>query len=274
MPKHEHWQLAGSAPELYERYLVPTITSKWAADLIERTSPTAGEAVLDAACGTGIVARLAAERMTRGRIVGLDLNPGMLAVARSTPRMGPSIEWIEGSVLDLPFDDSSFDLVLCQLGLQFFPDRPKAVREMRRVLNPRGRLALSVFSAIEQTPAAHAFVQALDQVLGPGASATKRAEHIFQSSNDVEAALAHEGLADVVVAHVIQSIVFPSVLDYVRFQLLATPMAGLLSGRGEREELIETIASRTASLLAPEMLKDGRLSFPQAAYVATARRSD
>jgi ubiquinone/menaquinone biosynthesis C-methylase UbiE len=270
---HEHWQMAGSAPELYERYLVPAITSKWAADLIERARPMAGEAVLDVACGTGIVARLAAERMTRGRIVGLDLNSGMLAVARSTPRVGPPIEWIEGSVLDLPFDNDSFDVVLCQLGLQFFPDRPRAIREMRRVLNPKGRLALSVFSAIEQTPAAYAFVQALDQVLGAGASETKRAEHIFQSANEVETAMTQEGFADVDVAHVTQRITFPSVLDYVRFQLTATPMAGLLSGRGEnqRDEVIETISSRAALLLTPEMLWDGRLTFPQAAYVATAR---
>ena len=276
MSEHENWQLVGSAPELYERYLVPTITSKWAEDLIKRTSPKAGEAVLDVACGTGIVARLAAERMTRGRIVGLDLNSGMLAIARSIPRVGAPIEWIEGSVLDLPFDDGSFDLVLCQLGLQFFPDRPKAVREMRRVLNPRGRLAVSVFSAIEQTPAAHAFVQALDQVLGPGASATKRAEHIFQRANDVETVLGQEGFVDVVVVPVTQRILFPSVLDYVRFQLSATPMAGLLSNRGEyqREEVIKTIASRAALLLAPELLEDGRLTFPQAAYVATARRGD
>ena len=92
--------------------------------------------------------------MTTGRVVGLDFNPGMLAVARSVANSGTSIEWVEGSALSLPFDDGSFDLVLCQLGLQFFPDRPLALREMRRVLAPSGRVALSVYSAIEHTPAA------------------------------------------------------------------------------------------------------------------------
>jgi ubiquinone/menaquinone biosynthesis C-methylase UbiE len=81
----------------------------------------------------------------------------MLAVARSIPTTGASIEWIAGSALSLPFPDSSFDLVLCQLGLQFFPDRPLALRQMRRVLGPSGRVALSVYSAIERTPAAYAF---------------------------------------------------------------------------------------------------------------------
>jgi len=273
MPEQEHWQLAGSAPELFERYLVPAITSKWAADLIERTSPQRGESVLDVACGTGIVARLAAERMAAGRVAGLDLNSGMLAVARSAPHAGPPIEWIEGSALDLPFNDGSFDLVLCQLGLQFFPDKPLAVHEMRRVLRAPGRMALSVFSAIEQTPAAHAFVQALDRCLGPSASATKRAEHMFRAPDEVGTLLAKEGFQQVVVKTVTQHIDFPSVLDYVRIQLIATPMAGLFGDQSdlEREAHIEDIASLTASLLDPKMRRDGRLRFPQVAHVAMAR---
>jgi ubiquinone/menaquinone biosynthesis C-methylase UbiE len=274
MPEYEHWQLDGSAPELYERYLVPAITSVWAADLIDRAGLRPGEAVLDVACGTGVVARLAAERMARGRIVGLDLNPGMLAVARSAPTSGAPTEWIEGSALSLPFGDGSFDLVLCQLGLQFFPDRPLALREMKRVLAPSGRIALSVYSALEQTPAAHAFVQALDRHLGPDASTIKRAEHIFPVPDEVGALMGREGFEQVIVETVTKRITFPSVLDYVRFQLIATPMAGLLGDRNDtaRETVIKDIAADTASLLDPEMLRDGRLSFPQVAHVATARR--
>ena len=134
MSDHEHWQLDGSAPELYERYLVPAITRIWASDLIDRAGPKPGKSLLDVACGTGVVARLAAERMRTGRVVGLDLNEGMLAVARSVPITGAPIEWREGSALSLPFENRSFDLVLCQLGVQFFPDRSLALREMKRVL--------------------------------------------------------------------------------------------------------------------------------------------
>jgi ubiquinone/menaquinone biosynthesis C-methylase UbiE len=130
---HEHWQLDGSASELYERYLVPAITRIWASDLIDRVGPKPGQSLLDVACGTGVVARLAAERMRTGRVVGLDLNEGMLAVARSVPVTGVPIEWREGSALSLPFEDRSFDLVLCRLGVQFFPDRSLALREMKRV---------------------------------------------------------------------------------------------------------------------------------------------
>src|SRR3954470_23523743 len=94
------WQLDGSSPELYQRYLVPAITTKWAEDLVDRAQPRAGEAVLDVACGTGVVARMTAKRVAHGQVTGLDLNAGMLAVARGVPADGASIRWIEGSALD------------------------------------------------------------------------------------------------------------------------------------------------------------------------------
>jgi ubiquinone/menaquinone biosynthesis C-methylase UbiE len=214
--------------------------------------------------------------MTTGRVVGLDFNPGMLAVARSVANSGTSIEWVEGSALSLPFDDGSFDLVLCQLGLQFFSDRPLALREMRRVLAPSGRVALSVYSAIEHTPAAYAFVQALDQLLGPDSSTIKRAEHLFPEAHEVGDLMINQGFEQVDVKTITKHITFPSILDYVRFQLIATPMASLLGKRGdlEREIMIGIIASTTQTLLDPEMLRDGRLSFPQEAHVATALRAD
>ena len=276
MSDHEHWQLDGSAPELYERYLVPAITSIWAADLIERSAPKSTDRVLDIACGTGAVTRLAAQYVTAGRVVGLDLNAGMLEVARAlnTPEVA-RIEWHEGSALDLPFPDESFDLVLCQLGLQFFPDRPVALREMRRVLAPNGRVTLSIYSAIERTPAAHAFVKALDQRFGPHASSIKRAEHIFPDAGEVKALIEEHGFGDVNVATVTKTIRFPSVLDYVRFQLIATPMASLLANidPSQREAAIASVAAQTAALLEPVFTQEGRLSFPQEAHVVVARRS-
>jgi ubiquinone/menaquinone biosynthesis C-methylase UbiE len=271
-----HWQLDGSAPELYERYLVPAITSKWADDLVGRAQPDAGENVLDIACGTGIVARLASRRMRQGHVTGLDLNKGMLAVARTTVSSeGAPINWIEGSALDLPFEAATFDVVLCQLGLQFFPDQQRAVREMSRVLLPTGRLALSVYSPLERTPGANAFVSALDRVLGPDASQIKRGEHSFKTPEELRDLLIGAGFAKVKVHTVVQQIAFPSVLDYVSFQLLATPMAALLSDRieSDRQAAIKTIASETATLSDPAMLEGGWFSFQQEAYVGTASAS-
>src|SRR5262245_60003743 len=116
--------LEGSAAEIYQRYLVPGMTTKWADNLVHRAQLRAGEDVLDVACGTGVVARLAARKVTPGHVTGLDLNSGMLAVARNVSNGGEPISWKEGSALDLPFSSGHFDAVLCQLGLQFFPDQP------------------------------------------------------------------------------------------------------------------------------------------------------
>ena len=271
MVDHHHWQLDGSAPELYEKYLVPAITTKWADDLVDRAQPSAGEEVLDVACGTGVVARSASRCMLHGHVTGLDLNKGMLAVARTLVSEGAPIDWIEGSALDLPFPAGKFDLVLCQLGLQFFPDQGRALREMRRVLSPSGRVALSVYSPIERTPGANAFVLALDRVLGPNASKIKRGEHSFNAPEELRELLIEAGFAKVEVQTVVQQIAFPSVLDYVRFQLLATPMAALLSNRDEadRQAAIKTIALETASFSDPAMLEGGGFSFRQEAYVGT-----
>src|SRR6476620_912529 len=99
MVDHHHWQLDGSAAELYEKYLVPAITRKWADDLVSRAQPSAGEEVLDVACGTGVVARSASRCVLHGHVTGLDLNKGMLAVAQTLENEGAAIHWIEGSAL-------------------------------------------------------------------------------------------------------------------------------------------------------------------------------
>src|ERR1051325_5945763 len=271
-----HWQLEGSAAELYQRYLVPAITTKWADDLVDRAQLHTGEDVLDVACGTGVVARLAAKKVAPGEVTGPDLNAGMLTVARGVSNNGAPINWMEGSALDLPFPSGHFDAVLCQLGLQFFPDQPRALREMRRVVREQGRIAFSVYSPIERTPGANAFVSALDEVLGPEASRIKRGEHSFASPSQLEKLLDDAGFGTVDVQTVVQTISFPSVRDYVRFQLLATPMIILLKDKTEpeRQAIISSVASRTATLSTPTMLEGGKFTFPQEAYVAVAWPSD
>lgn len=146
------WALLGEGTAAnYEAYLVPAVFLPWATDLVGRARPRPGERVLDVACGTGVVARLAAQRVGRsGWVAGLDINEDMLRVAHSVS--APGIRWFHGNALQLPFDDASFDVVFCQQGLQFMPDRLGALAELRRVLKPGGRLAVSVWGAIEAAP--------------------------------------------------------------------------------------------------------------------------
>jgi ubiquinone/menaquinone biosynthesis C-methylase UbiE len=153
----------GNPAETYESYFVPAMFLPWASILLRHAAPQSGERVLDVACGTGIVARQAAPLVgANGQVVALDMNSAMLAVARTLPApSGATITWQEGNALALPFPDGAFDLVLCQHGLQFVPDRAVAVREMRRVLAPRGRALAIVLQALARHPVFEALMESV-----------------------------------------------------------------------------------------------------------------
>lgn len=159
--------------ETYEQYFVPAMFLPWAAILLRHAAPQPSERVLDVACGTGIVSRQAAPLVgVDGQVVGLDMNPAMLAVARSVPPApGAAIRWEQGDATALPFPDGAFDLVLCQHGLQFFPDRALAVREMRRVLAPGGRAVVIVLQALRRHPVFTALMESVASQLALPVSA-------------------------------------------------------------------------------------------------------
>src|SRR4029079_4270111 len=180
MSQQGQWQVAGSAPEVYERELVPAVLGVWAPILLDLAQPRPGERIVDVACGTGIVARIAAAHVgPTGAVVGVDLNPGMLSVARSVVSTdslsGGPLQWQEASADKLPFPDGSFDVVYCQLGLQFFADRAAALREMRRVLDADGSLALMVWQGIHESPGFAALAEALEHHFGRAAATIMRA---------------------------------------------------------------------------------------------------
>jgi ubiquinone/menaquinone biosynthesis C-methylase UbiE len=140
-----------SLPELYERFLVEPLFRPFAEELLDRTGLAGAERLLDVACGTGIAARVARQRVgDRGRLVGIDASPAMLDIAKS---VAPSIEWRRGDAALLPVGpNEAFDIVTCHQGLQFFPDKPAALREMRRVLAPGGRVAIATWRPLDDVP--------------------------------------------------------------------------------------------------------------------------
>jgi SAM-dependent methyltransferase len=161
------WQLSGDAPTAYTRF-AHKLMEPWTDDLIRSAGCRDGDRVLDVACGAGIVANRI--NLVTGKlcsITGIDLNEGMLNVARRYPQ----VEWHQGSATELPFDPGSFEVVLCQQGLQFFPDRAAAMTEMARVLSPGGRLALNVWGALERQPFQAAVTGGIGTFLGTEAKA-------------------------------------------------------------------------------------------------------
>jgi len=159
-------QLDTSAAVAYEKLLVPTLNTPLAAKAVELAVPRAGEQVLDLACGTGIVVRLVAPRIApKGRVTGLDIDPAMIAVARSlAPSVpGVAVDWRCASGMEMPFESGTFDLVLCLQGLQYLPDRAAGLAEVRRVLKAAGRLVAVVWTSLEDCKGQHAILQALQR---------------------------------------------------------------------------------------------------------------
>ena len=140
----------GSVAELYQEYLVPLIFEPYASDLVDRLGPLAQGSLLEVAAGTGVVTRrLAAALPPSVSLVATDLNQPMLdeGKARGTSR---PVEWRQADAQELPFPDRSFDVVVCQFGVMFFPDKAKAFSEARRVLRPGGRFLFNVWDRIEE----------------------------------------------------------------------------------------------------------------------------
>jgi SAM-dependent methyltransferase len=153
----------------YDEIMVPRLFQPWAELLLSELDPQSGQAVLDVACGPGTVTRLAALRVgPSGRVTGCDFSPAMLELARSksTSRSSAPIDYLECPADSLNIPDAAFDLVTCQQGVQFFPDRPAALAEMRRVLRPEGQLGIAVWADIEDCPPFAALADALARVLG------------------------------------------------------------------------------------------------------------
>jgi ubiquinone/menaquinone biosynthesis C-methylase UbiE len=223
----------GNAPENYERYFVPAIGEPVARDLIDRAALHAGERVLDVACGTGVVARLAAEQVGEtGTVAGLDVNPGMLAVARSVTRAEISIDWHEASAEAMPLPDDAFDVVLCQMGLQFMADKPAALNEMRRVLAPGGRLLLNAPGPTP--PPLAAMAEALVTHVRPEVAGFVHAVFSLHDPEELHELLDRAGLTDVVVDRHAKTLRLPPPRDFLWQYIHSTPMADAVAQTGEK----------------------------------------
>lgn len=209
-----------SPAELYEQIYVPAIFGELARVLLRHAAPREGEHVLDLACGTGIVARHVAPGVgPTGRVVAIDLRPGMLAVGRAqADAEGLAIAWKQGDALALEEPDGVFDLVLCQQGLQFFADRGEGLRQMRRVLRDSGRVGVAVWRSLEEHPVFAALAEAELRHLG-GLGVTREdvvAPFSLGDADELHGLLEQAGFRQIgLVEHDVQAC-FPSAATFVR----------------------------------------------------------
>ncbi|HET7714822.1 MAG TPA: methyltransferase domain-containing protein [Bauldia sp.] len=257
-----------SFPELYERYLVNSLFRPWAELTFEELKPSSTDRILDVACGTGIVARVARERLGEGAsIVGVDISAEMLGVAR---RVAPSIDWREGNVTDLPLrDDERFDVVVCQQGLQFFPDKPAAAAQMRRALETGGTLAILTWRPDDEVPFFSDLRKVAERHLGP----ITDLRHSFGSDAPLRALLEAAGLKDVVISTVSKTIRFDDGVALLRLNTMALvgmSAAGKALSEDDRKRVIETIAKESAPIL--QRYTDGaKTAFDLSTNLATGR---
>ncbi len=261
------WGTAGDFPSVYEELMVPAFFGHYAEDLVARAELQEGDRLLDVACGTGIVPRAAAATGTPlGRITGLDMTPGMLAVAARVAG-DTGAEWVEGDATAMPFEDGSFDVLTCQQGLQFFPDRDAGAREFRRVLAPGGRALVACWTAIEDQTAHNAYMAAIAP-FEPDLAGVGSAPFAFSDADALAALLEGAGFAQVDVVRVEHVARFASAGEFVRSFAEGSPLALALAGMPPERDT----AMREAALPALAAFEDDTgFAAPMATHVAVAR---
>lgn len=261
------WQLADSAADAYERYLVPVIFTELAERLVTAAAVAPGERVLDAACGTGVVARAASRRVgASGKVTAVDVNPDMLSTARRVA--ATDIEFVQADITALPFEDDTFDVALCEEALQFVADPTAVLRELARVTVPDGRLGVSVFRGLDRHEVYATFARVLGEHAGPDAETMMRSPFAFGDAERLRAVAGDAGLVDVDIRIGVGSERFASIEEFVRQEAASSPLAGPLAAvdPDRRAALVDDLTAALA-----DHLDDGGLVFPNETQVLTAR---
>ncbi len=266
------WQMNTDGPETYERYIVPTWMLDWTEDLITAGGVGPKKRVLDVACGTGIVARKAVVRVgPGGRVAGLDANEGMLTVAGTCAREEglAAIEWYQSDVSRMPFSFGEFDVVLCHQGLQFFPDKKAALREMARVLMPGGRLALGVWGRAEKSPHVGVICDVIGRYFGEDATSLFKKACSLSNRTDLENLVRDAGFSDIRIKAGVKIARHPSLTELLPAYFSIFPIAAEISAMQEQDRA--RMFQDLVTALAAYRENDG-LAVPTENYIVTAEK--
>jgi len=252
------------AAETFENDFVPALFAEWAPRVADAAGLESGQRVLDVACGTGVLAREAARRVgPSGFVAGLDLDDGMLAVAGTR---APEIEWRQGTADAMPYPDQSFDAVVSQFGLMFFPDREKSIGEMRRVLRPGGRMAVAVWDSLENTPAYAAEVALLERMAGKPSADAIRLPFVLGDPGALHAMFQAAGIDRIMIETHRGRGRFPSIKAMVEADIRGwLPLIGIALS----EDLITRILAEAEVELGQYRKPDGTVEFDSPALIVT-----
>ncbi|ELP69115.1 class I SAM-dependent methyltransferase [Streptomyces turgidiscabies] len=261
------------ATEHYERYSAP-LMAPFVTEVIEATDLFPGAHVLDLACGTGFVARAAAAQVgPTGHVAAADLLEAMLkTAARHAPRMYPDIEFTQAPADKLPYPDDSFDAVLCQQGVQFFPDLDTALAEAARVTRPGGRFTATAWTPpADRNPYMAAHLKAVTELGNPEARA-RFGVSLSVPADRLTAALTTAGFHDITTREVTFGIALPDLADFVTGHLAAVPWGQSIEEASGPTGFAEA-ARAIREALTPYAAPDGSATLPFTSTLATATRS-
>lgn len=253
-------QVSTSAAEIYDAFFVPALFAQWAGPLCDSAGVSTGDRVLDVACGSGATTREAAARVAPGgAVTGLDCNDGMLAVAAAH---APEITWVAGMAEALPFEDGAFDAVLCQFGLMFFENRAKALGEMRRVVRPGGRVALSVWDAVETSPGYARMIALIAEMFGDAPARELRAPFVLGDKAELSRLLEEGGLAGAQIKTVTGTARFASIREWVRMDVRGWTLGDMIDDDG-----FEALVAAAEQEMGDDMGADGMVQFDAPAHL-------
>ena len=252
--------------EIYAELFVPAVFAEWGPRVAEAAAIGLGQRVLDVGCGTGVLARAAAERAgPQGEVVGIDPNPMMLAVARRKPN---GVLWQSGRAEALPFDDASFDAVVSQFALMFFESKPAAIAEMLRVLRPGGRLAVAVWASLDRAPGYLVLTDLLRELFGADIAAAMQAPFTV-GDRELLGLIADAGAAHAEVQTLTGSVCFASIDAMISAERACVwTLGGMLS-----EEQLTQLRRAAQDALQPFIRSDASVQFDCSAHLATGTRA-
>ena len=255
-------QVSTTAAQVYETFFVPALFGQWVEPMLDAVHANEGDHVLDVGAGTGVVARVALQRVgATGSVVAVDPNEGMLAVAR---RLAPALDVRRGTAEELPIGDAEIDCVTCQFAMMFFSDPRRAIAEMRRVIRSTGRVAVATWASVENSPGYAAMVELLAEEIGDWAAEALRAPFCLGTPDQL-GDLMRPSFGDVRVIRREGQARFASLDDW-----LYTEIRGWTLSEHVDDDQFARLRASASERLARFVGADGVVSFAAPALIATA----